>query len=336
MSIVAGIDGGGTKTQVVLLDESAAWVAVGWGGSANVNFSPREVVVASFRSALSQARERLPAPGEPVACVVVSSPTPETIYRPIVDEHLAAREVVRAGEGETGLAAGARQPFGVCIIAGTGSLAFGRSPGGQTVGCGGWGTIIGDEGSGYAIGVGGIQAACRAYDGRGVPTLLVDLLMRRLEMSSFNEIIPFVYRRNTGRRELAALAPVVFDAARQGDAVARGIIRRAGQELALVAATCARRLEMASLEFPVVGAGGVFRGGGDLILPATARYLRASCPLAKLIPARYDPAIGAALIALRRLGHPLDDSFYDRLDRTLATVQSGMGPGSPGSIGSRR
>lgn len=318
MPVVAGIDGGGTKTQVVLLDDSATWVAVGWGGPANVNFSPEDVVTASFRTGLSQARERSPSPGSRLDCVVVSSPTPEAIYRPLVEEILRAREVVRAGEGETALAAGAREPYGIGIIAGTGSLAFGRNRAGQTAGSGGWGAVIGDEGSGYAIAIQAMTAACWALDGRGAPTALVEMLARHLGMASYrDEIIPYVYRRGNGRREFAALAPVVFEAARQGDRVAWQIIRRAGWELARVAAACAGKLGMTDEEFTAVGGGGIYRGGGDLMVPLTAKYLKLRCPRAKVVPARYDPAVGAAIIALRRLGCRLDDAFYDQLDRTL-------------------
>jgi N-acetylglucosamine kinase-like BadF-type ATPase len=138
-----------------------------------------------------------------------------------------------------------------------------------------------------------------------------------------HEIIRPIYQGGLDRRAIAATCPLVFDAARAGDAVARRILHRAGRELALGAVTCARALDMARDEYDVVASGGVFRGG-DFVLPAVRACLARHCPGARLVAPTYEPAVGAALVGFRYLGWPLDDTAYIRLNESLARLSESV------------
>jgi N-acetylglucosamine kinase-like BadF-type ATPase len=138
------------------------------------------------------------------------------------------------------LAAGTPHGWGVAVIAGTGSLAFGRDLAGRTARAGGWGFLFGDEGSAYAIAVDGLRAAAQAADGRGPATQLLPAFERRWNLPDAPALIPAVYAIAGDRAAVAALAAVVAAAAAAGDGVAQRILDEAAGRLAdMVAAVAA-------------------------------------------------------------------------------------------------
>ena len=186
------------------------------------------------------------------------------------------------------LVAGSPDGWGVALIAGTGSLAFGqdqpsgRCPpsvgarDGRTARAGGWGFRFGDEGSGYAIAVAGLRAAAKCADGRGPATLLLEKLLGRLALEDPAGLIPAISRldaRPTFGRDprsvgapaaVAALADVVTQTAEQGDAVAQQIVHEAAGELAGMIAAVVRRLDLPAAGFPLALAGGALLGSQRL------------------------------------------------------------------------
>jgi N-acetylglucosamine kinase-like BadF-type ATPase len=153
--------------------------------------------------------------------------------------------------------------IGVALIAGTGSIALGRDTHGATTRAGGWGHVMGDEGSGYDLGRRALQAAARAADGRGAPTLLLDLLLQHWQLKKADAMIGEVYP-DDDKGKIARLSTYVFQAARQNDAIAQAIIEQAAHELALAVLTVSDALDLPS-ELPLA------LGGGLLIHEA---YLR--------------------------------------------------------------
>jgi N-acetylglucosamine kinase-like BadF-type ATPase len=154
------------------------------------------------------------------------------------------------------LAAGTPDGWGVAMVAGTGSIAFARAPDGRTSRAGGWGYLLGDEGSGYALGMAALQALARAADGRGPETRLSKLLLDRLKLTRPDELIATIYQNRLDRPAIAALAPLVIEAADAGDDIAAAIVRNGAQQLALAAAASARQLGLPS-PLPVALAGGL-------------------------------------------------------------------------------
>ena len=118
---------------------------------------------------------------------------------------------------------------GIILIAGTGSIAFGKDRDGNIHRAGGWGRILGDEGGGYFIGNEGLKAVCRHCDGRSGPTLLTALIAKKFGLKTSADIITAIYEDNFN---LALLAPLVFEAAELGDAPFVDIVRHASGELA--------------------------------------------------------------------------------------------------------
>ncbi|MFM8271047.1 MAG: N-acetylglucosamine kinase, partial [Gemmata sp.] len=193
------------------------------------------------------------------------------------------------------LAAGTPAGWGVALVAGTGSMAFARAADGRNARSGGWGPLLGDEGSGYAIALAGLRAATRAADGRAPATPLIDKLLAAFGLSRPHDLVDAVYRGND-RAVLAALAPVVMNAAEGGDPVASEILRDAAGELASAVSAAARALDLGSC-FPVALAGGLLvsaPGYRELLLCA----LRDRGLTAEPVTLVREPAEGAVKLAL--------------------------------------
>jgi N-acetylglucosamine kinase-like BadF-type ATPase len=194
-------------------------------------------------------------------------------------------------------AAGTPDGWGVAVVAGTGSMAFARSPDGRTARAGGWGALMGDEGSGYAIAAAGLRAVARSADGRGPATTLTDLFLAILGITRPEELIAAV-AHSSDRAAVAALAPVVLEAAAAGDAIADEIVRGAASELAVAAAAAARQLALGPA-VPVALAGGLLLESADY----RRRFLAAlvECGLtADPVAVVAEPAEGAVRLALKR------------------------------------
>lgn len=145
---------------------------------------------------------------------------------------------------------------GIILIAGTGSVAWGRAEDGRLGRCGGWGLWVGDEGSGYAVGLAGLRAALRGGDGRGPETRLLPAILDALELSEPDDVPGWVARAE--KSEIGRLASLVVDRARVGDPVASGILDAAAADLVEHVRALAQRLG------PWTGAIGVVFHGGFL------------------------------------------------------------------------
>lgn len=140
--------------------------------------------------------------------------------------------VTFTGDQQTALYGALGGPGGIVLIAGTGSICYGKAPMAAKPGSGGWGSLMDDEGGGFALGRDALAAVVRAEDGRIAPTVLHDAVFEALQVGAVRKLIGKIYAPGFGKREVAALAPLVGAAAEQGDAAALQIVEKAGRELA--------------------------------------------------------------------------------------------------------
>ena len=171
-----------------------------------------------------------------------------------VKQNHIANWVEVTNDGALLLTAGTPDGWGVAVIAGTGSIAVGRSTDGRLARAGGWGYLLGDEGSGYAIAMQALNAVTRSADGRGGKTPLTEKLLGAMSLQKPQDTIAAVYRGGWDRTAIAALAPIVFEVAENGDEIALSIVERQAGELAHVIAAVARTLAFQA--FPLAIAGG--------------------------------------------------------------------------------
>src|SRR3954471_11218831 len=173
--IVIGIDGGGSKTHAIVADDVGTTIAEAFGAGSAVTpgraDDSADVIVGVVREALETASMTHVTPR--VLCVGVAGVGRENerqeLWRALVSRDLASDVVVHSDFGIALDDAFGDGP-GILLIAGTGSVAFGRSPGGATARCGGWGPVFGDEGSGAWIGKKALSIVTAAADGREAPT----------------------------------------------------------------------------------------------------------------------------------------------------------------------
>jgi glucosamine kinase len=290
--LVAGVDGGGSKTLAVVVDRAGRERGRATAGASNYTVVGAEHTVAEVTRAVTEATRRaggaLPLRALWVGLSGVDRPGARDLLAPPLRSLATDVRLTNDAELVFGALDGA---VGVVLIAGTGSIALGRDRTGTTIRAGGWGHLIGDEGSGYDLGRQAIQAAARAADGRGPATALLDAILRQWELDRPLAMIPRVYGAGD-KAEIAALSMVVFAAAREGDPVARRIMAGAAGELALAAGAVGDRLAFPDNRLPLALAGGLLAGEADY-RAMVLRRLRRRRPIG---PVRLvvDPALSAA------------------------------------------
>ncbi len=292
MGIYLGIDGGGSKTSFVIGDE-ASLVARAASGPSNI-----------IKVGESQAQESL-SKGIGEVCRLAQI-TPAQITRtcigvagagrPEIGENvrrilskLVSGEIKVVGDMVIAHRAAFASASGVIVIAGTGSIAYGRNSAGDTARAGGWGFAISDEGSGQWIGRTAVSAALRAHD-EDRNTTVPQSILEAWRLASREELVTTANAVPTP--DFSVLFPSVLAAAESGDDLAIGILKRAGKELATLAQIVVRRIFLNAAEMPVAMVGGVFRSS-TTVRKAFEDELRAGAIKVALNETVVDPVNGA-------------------------------------------
>jgi N-acetylglucosamine kinase len=195
---------------------------------------------------------------------------------------------------------------GVVALAGTGSSILGIGTDGTRLKVGGWGPLYGNEGSAHEIARRALAAAARAYDGLGPRTVLVQAILQRFGLRDFRDTLNAIYGAGLGTSEVAALAPLVENAAESGDDVARDILVRAGIDLAEGVAVVIDRLALGGRQRLVSYQGAVLESCAAA-REAFVRALRQRVEGVRIDAPRYQPIIGAYMLGRRTLNWPALD-----------------------------
>ncbi len=308
MAYYLGIDGGGTKTTCVVGDEASQLSCVRAGASNITRVGEaraRESLHQAIRLACAEAK--IDARQLRRACIGVAGAGRENVagrVREIVGE-LIPGEIEVVGDMEIALVAAFVAGPGVVVIAGTGSIAYGRDPQGRTARAGGWGFGISDEGSAYWIGRAAVASLLRAIDENTNATknaqaaakesALFGELAAAWKLRSLNELA----RNANSNPDFAALFPAVLAASETGDVVARQVLKSAGGELARLAATVERRLfagDASTPPVPLAMVGGVFRHSAK-VRKAFRDEAGKIGPRVEINPEVVEPVLGALLMA---------------------------------------
>jgi len=296
---VLGIDAGGTKTVCLLADEQGHVLRSARGPGANLATLGELEVEKVVHEVMEQAM--VGQSGAPaVICLGIAGvdrAEDAAIIRSIMRRIGNKAPVLVVNDALIALEAGAGDGPGIVLIAGTGSICYGRNDRGQAARAGGWGYILADEGSGWWMGQRAIQAVMRQADGRGPATSLTPRVFAHFGVTDAAMLVHEVYYHDTRRRLIAGLGPAVQASVDEGDAVARQIVAEAAGELALAARSVAEKLEMRGVQFPLVLSGGAFRVVTSLLADLTRR-------VADVVPRAHprllevEPAMGAVRLAV--------------------------------------
>jgi len=263
--LLLGVDGGGSKTAAIVatLDEAGEMTIRGRGlaGPSNLRLAGKEQSLASLNQAVDEALAEANAAGREVdyAVLALAGSTSPDVRREVTNWAKMRKLSTRIGvihDVDPVLIGGTEDGCGIALVVGTGSVAIGVDSSGNSVTKGGWGHWFGDKGSGFDIACKALAAVAEAADDIGPETILSELVMDKLGTANPRSILKEVTANGDTRREVAALAPLILNAARQHDKVARDIVNDAVEETVKLVAAVTKTLGFTS-PYPLALGGGV-------------------------------------------------------------------------------
>lgn len=322
MKYVLGIDGGGTKTLAAIVDERGDVCGLGQSGPSNYDDIGVDQAREHVRQAVEHARREadLTSASFDAAFFGMAGVVSDKDHR-IVTELAHSLDVAapeRVGvhhDCRIALAGGLSGRPGMVLIAGTGSACYGRTAEGQDWLAGGWGHLLADEGSGYWLGLQAMRMAVQAYDGRSAKTSLLERCIEALDLGDITEIMHHIYVHGMSRSEIASLAPIVIDAAREGDGGAVALVHDSAASLARCVEAVARRLGLNSGPSELTLVGGLFSAADIFVLPLKQAVLKRlnEC---RITAPELPPVLGACLLALQSLGVDPEDELRKSFRRS--------------------
>ena len=318
--VVLGVDGGKSKTVALLATHTGMVIGKGRAGSSDKYDVPLQQAVKAISVAVEEAgREAGVTWPVKIGCFgLAGADWPEDIVD--LERELRARgfaeQVVVKNDMSIALQANAN--WGVVVSAGTHTAAAIRLPDGSEWHSG-WFAFEGPGGvtAGHRV----LWAVLKAYDGRGEPTALTELV---LEATGHTDELALLRALSQGKFDdanQAALAPLLFEAHYQhGDRVAAEIIVDLGVEIASWATGLLSRFDLQTMDAPVILTGGMFKGEGSLLLDTVTMSVHMRAPRAELKRAKREPVIGALLYAIKQAGWSVTPEVTEQIEHT--------GPGS--------
>jgi N-acetylglucosamine kinase-like BadF-type ATPase len=257
------------------------------------------VILDVAHRAATQARVMLPASVALVGAAGAGrAPEQEALAAAIAATGVAERVDVRS-DVEIALAAAFGDAPGILINAGTGSIAYARTPDGKLHRAGGHGWQLGDEGGGYWLGRLALVAAARAHDGLEESSTLLERLLVALGLQTFDDLIRWTATATPA--QVAALAPHVLNAAREGETVAQRIVTEGALELSRLVRVLMPHFS-GKEPIKMATAGGLLRLGSPL-LTALRVSLAQDLPRARMSEGggSVDAPVGALRLAAKLL-----------------------------------
>jgi N-acetylglucosamine kinase-like BadF-type ATPase len=212
------------------------------------------------------------------------------------------------------LRGGTSANYGAIVIAGTGSNCAIRSPRGEEFIYHFYHDY--DLQGGIALGRRALNAIYRAETGRGPATRLEGWVLDTFDMASVDDLLRANVEGRLGKDEIKHIAPLVFQAACEGDWVACQILRAFGEGLAELVTAGLKRFDMTALDVEVVLSGNIFKGRGSLLQEVMLASIHMVAPRARLVNARYEPVVGALLLGLEETGVDIDERARQNIEKT--------------------
>jgi N-acetylglucosamine kinase-like BadF-type ATPase len=322
--LVLAIDGGNSKTDVVLVDPAGkALTHVRGPGSSPHHLGVDGAVGLLDELVAKAAAQAGLSPRHPVAELAevylagVDFPVEQETMAAAVRARGWAREHVVDNDSFALLRAGTDAPDAVAVVCGAGINCVGVSRDGRHARFASLGRISGDWGGGFELGDEALFHAARAADGRGPRTELATLVPAYFDLPDVPSVYEAIHFGRLEHRRLIELAPTVLTASREGDEVARGVVTHLADEVVAMARAALTRLDMLDVPTVVVLGGGVLTSRDPILLDEIDARLASVAPLARAVVTEVSPVVGAALLGLDRLGAPAAAKQVLRADLPL-------------------
>jgi N-acetylglucosamine kinase-like BadF-type ATPase len=320
-SSLLAIDGGNSKTDVVVVGEDGCVLATARGGG----YRPHEigeqaaldVVAAAVAAALDLAGV---APGTVLAHVAASManadlPSEEERLTKALHDRGWSRTARVGNDTFALLRAGASAGWGIAVVCGAGTNCVGVGQDGRVARFPALGTITGDWGGGAHLGKLALWSAIRGEDGRGPLTALTAAVAAHFGVERAIDVGLGVHTGEIDGTRLLELTPVLLEVAAAGDAIAARVMDRQAEEIAVLGTVALRRLDLLDVPAEVVLGGGVLTAQHPLLMAAIERRYAERAPRAELVVVDVPPILGAALLGLDHIGAPPES--YASLRATL-------------------
>ena len=260
MGYIIGMDGGGTKTRCAVSAPSGEIVYKTNGGSANFLIHGTEKVSENIFNLIEDCRDNLKIDHSVISAVLLGTAgagrkkhaqkLEEDFNSYCLKKNIKIFFFHVESDARIALEGAFSGGPGCILIAGTGSIILGKDDAGNILRAGGFGRLIGDEGGGYSTGRKALQAVSKSFDNRAEGTLLKKLLETNFGINSPDTLITEVYEKNF---DIAAVAPFVLQAAKQGDAAAVKIIDEETDELLLLVSSMLKRMSKNRIKLSLIG-----------------------------------------------------------------------------------
>ena len=306
--IVIGVDGGGSRTRVIVGTAEGEVLSTAEGPKSAVTPGEAQRSADVIGDLVTQALGEIALPGavfpRVLYCGVAGTGRDEErrALHAALDEKELAEEVVVDSDGLIAMYDALEDRAGILLVVGTGSIAYGRSPAGEIVRCGGWGPVFGDEGSGGWIGRKALGIVAASSDGREPPTALLFPILAATQCEDVQDLIPWAAAADA--KLFASLVPVVFTTAASGDPRANALLALAAEELVLHVRALARQLFTDERAAVAVALSGGLMDRSSPLRKRLEQRLKSAVPGAQIRSEEILPARGALRAAARRIHLP--------------------------------
>ncbi|MGC0421872.1 N-acetylglucosamine kinase [Embleya sp. AB8] len=299
---VLAIDAGNSKTDVAVVDAAGRV----WGRSRGPGYTPYvlgqdaavEVIAALVEEVLRSAAGVGPVEHVAAYLANIDLPVEELRLRKEFEDRGWSRTVTVGNDTFAVLRSGTGAPRGVAVVCGAGINCVGLLPDGRTARFPALGRITGDWGGGIGLMEEVMWSSVRAEDGRGRSTALAAATADHFGLTSATAVAEAVHLGELPAERLHELVPLLFRVAEAGDPVAEEVVDRQAGEIAVMAVTALRRLDLLAEAADVVLGGGVLAAEPPTLMAAVDKKIHASAPRAILRVATAPPVVGAALLGL--------------------------------------
>jgi N-acetylglucosamine kinase-like BadF-type ATPase len=303
MNVKIGVDGGGSKTEIIAMDDTGRVLRCLRKPASNYHVVGMEQAVNHIIEGIGYVlgEDTLEGIGIALAGIdtledwkIMAGGLKKGLKVLAQEKAISFQEIPVVLENDAyGALMSIRGKFsGNVLAAGTGAIALGVNPEGAVIRVGGWGHLIGDQGAGYDIGRRALSAMVASFDGYGTKSILEDMITEYLGLAQVRSIGDWLYQKKRTNKEVAALVPVVVKAARMGDLVSVQILEESGRALGLLTKALLRKTK--SLELGLVG--GISRNW-ELLEPSFLAIVQEEFPDLQILKPNYSPSVGAALLS---------------------------------------
>jgi len=320
MNCVMGVDGGASKTVCLVAKQDGHVLGQGRAGPSNHQVCGLKEARAQISLAMQQALQEAAVPEVAVGVFCLAGadlPEDYELLGGALSGLAGCHQAIIKNDTLAALRSGLSRPWGVVVVCGTGTNAAGRAPDGREIVLPGLGHVSGDWGGGSVISLEVIRRVMRAWDGRGVPTLLTQLALEHLGAASEEALLRLLYHQQVPQEKLLGLVPLLFEAANAGDAAATRLVTEVGTEVGITARTLISRLGLHHSDVEVVLAGGVFKAKGSLLTDTVEEVVHQLAPRAVMVLPEVEPVVGALLLALEASGVEVDGTIGQSIGATL-------------------